>query len=460
MISSQDARNYCFLLLATTFVSNHYEVDWLPAFGVCYSFYLVVMLLFSLGKVLPIIEMTLALMAIQLIAAPYADYHYFHNDIFGIMVIGEKEYFDFVIPCMLLMHLGIRWGLNNKDVKLSLPNLLNKIASKQAKYVQTGNVLIVIGYFAHIVERFPIPSALSFIVYIIAFFRFVGFFYVWSAGSKFTKWYFVLVFVPFYIEVVRSAIFIDGIVWSFFLLSFYAIRTKVSLVSISFFAVFGLTFLFLLQAVKGEYRVAVWDKKEDQNQIAMLWGLMTERAQTMDTRTLKLLGGLAIVRVNQGWILTDIMQHIPRRQPDVAGKYFYEEVVGVFLPRLLMPNKAQVGSHEKFDRFTGWHLNLGVAMNVGIMGDGYGNFGWWGGLVYCLFFGLLVGKSLGYAYTQIQKYPTALFWAIIIFFYVMRAGNETYIIVNWIFKSSLIVWFYFYVYESRFKIYKKTKVSV
>lgn len=80
------------------------------------------------------------------------------------------------------------------------------------------------------------------------------------------------------------------------------------------------------------------------------------------------------LRVNQGWVQSGIMKTIPSRRPFMKGEVFLQEVAGLVLPRVLMANKAVAQSSEKFERFAGYKLR-GYTVAVGILGDGYGNFG-------------------------------------------------------------------------------------
>ena len=93
-------------------------------------------------------------------------------------------------------------------------------------------------------------------------------------------------------------------------------------------------------------------------------------------------------------------------------------------------------------------------MNVSIVGDGYGNFGPQGGILFCFVYGLSLGYFFRIFYKLAKSYPTLPFWGILIFFYSMRAGNEFYIIGNWIVKTCVLVFFYFFLLESNNKIDK------
>ena len=124
-------------------------------------------------------------------------------------------------------------------------------------------------------------------------------------------------------------------------------------------------------------------------------------------------------------------------------------MIGIFLPRFLYKDKVVVGSYHKFKEFTGWELAEGTAMNLGIIGDLYLNFGKKYGIIMGLVFGLLLGfTSQKYIYSKLFTYPDLIFWSVLFYFMIMRAGNEFYIIMNWYFKTIVIVAIFLFICET------------
>jgi hypothetical protein len=121
-----------------------------------------------------------------------------------------------------------------------------------------------------------------------------------------------------------------------------------------------------------------------------------------------------------------------------------QELIGIFLPRFIYKNKAVVGSHDKFNEFTGWELSEGTAMNLGILGDLYLNFGKKYGIIMGFVFGLLLGFLHHRYLIMLHVHPDLIFWSILFYFMLMRAGNEFYIIMNWYVKTMIIVAIFFY----------------
>lgn len=386
-------------------------------------------------------------MGLQLIISPFFDYYYFENEVFGIMRVTEQTYFSYVLPATIALQIGILLLYPKKTHEDQLFHIL-PLNSKQN--TQMGWGLIISGYFFYLLNLLiQIPTSLAFIFISLAFLRFIGFFYLWFAGAGYLKTAFVIVFLPFIISTINSTIFIDLMVFAIFFTSVYLMKNKISKWKIAGLAIIGFLGLFTLQSVKYSYRLVVWDENFEGSKIAVLSKLLVERIANFDKTNFKEIGAGVNIRLNQGWILTSVMENIPHKTPIAEGAYLKKELIGLLLPRFLYPDKPIVGDHAKFKYFSGWTLSASVAMNVGIIGDGYGNYGKTGGIIFCFVFGMALGYTFRLFYRMAERYPTLPIWGILIFFYSMRAGNEFYIIANWIIKTSVIVVAYYIIFERK-----------
>ncbi|MEZ5039048.1 MAG: hypothetical protein R2828_04125 [Saprospiraceae bacterium] len=442
-----------YFVVGTQFLVQYYEVVPISAISLLYAFYLIKRLFDALGEKLPFKELILSLLGLQMLIAPYLEYYYFHNKVFGIMTVDENTYFSFVLTATLALHLGLNifypYNTYEKELFESL-----KIRSRFN--IITGVSLIIIGYIFHLSSNY-IPTVLNFVVVSLAFMRFIGFFYLWIAGSKYSKFAFGVVFIPFMILIFRATIFIDLIVFSILITSIYVMKYKVVKWKIVLIAFLGFFSILVLQSVKYSYRNIVWSAEFEGNSGLILADMMYQQITNLNTLDLKTVGANINVRLNQGWILCGILENIPARTPFSQGSYVKKEVLGLLLPRFLYQDKPVVGDRTKFEQFVGYRLGQGVAMNVGIMGDGYGNYGWRGGILFCFIFGLALGYIFKLFYRFAKTYPTLPIWGILIFFYSMRAGNEFYIIGNWIIKTGILVFFYYFLIESNNRISKYLK---
>jgi hypothetical protein len=293
------------------------------------------------------------------------------------------------------------------------------------------------------------PSeGLSFIYVLFSFFKFAGLFYVWVAGYKY-KWPVALIiFVPFAWASLSNGLFIEVFVWGFFIFAVLQLSKPLKFRTNLLVFAFGIVMIFLLQSVKADFRKTAWksDGELSLTDRLSLWGGLISHVDFSDPKARDVANIRFIVRINQGYIVASILRNMPARHDFVDGEYLENELIGIFVPRFLFPDKAVVGSHKKFKDFAGWQLDERVAMSVSILGDGYGNFGYWGGIVFCFLNGLLINFLLHYCFKLAVKYERSLIlWIPVIFTYSVRCGDEFYIITNHIFKSSIVILCLFFV---------------
>jgi hypothetical protein len=155
------------------------------------------------------------------------------------------------------------------------------------------------------------------------------------------------------------------------------------------------------------------------------------------------------LRINQGWVMQLIMYNLPNKRPFLNGEVLEDELVGLLLPRFVLIDKATVQTSEKFEKFVGYKLG-GYTIAMGILGDGYGNFGIGGGIIFCFIVGLFYNLCLYIFYRISEGTPSVYLWGIFIFFYLIRAGDDFYIISNWIIKSSMMLALIYFMFKRQF----------
>jgi hypothetical protein len=433
-------------------ISVFWKLPFVSILALIYSLIQVSNLLSSLGKRLPFKELIISITAVQLLLAPFLQYYYFKFKIYGNMNIDAITYYSYALPSLLMLHIGLELFYPSKNFEVNL----FKVFSNNKKTIELrGFFMIVAGYLAYGMTKFTGGySSLDFIIYLIAFTRFIGFLYIWLSGSRFTFLAFIAVIVPFTIEAINESMFVQIIVLFSILMTIYYMKHKTSKITIYLTFVVTAMILVLVQSVKYAYRSTIIERDFTGNKTVLFTQSVIEQVENINMSNLKPLLGTVNVRINQGWILSDIINNLKNKEDKIKPEYFKKEVLGIILPRFIYSGKPTVGDHEKFHDFTGWRLSRRVAMSVGVMGDGYGNFGALGGMLYCLGFGILLGLIFNIWNKFSLVYPSLYIWGVLIFFYSMRAGDESYIIINWIVKSSVFVFIYFLVFERKHKIEK------
>ncbi len=402
--------------------------------------------LFALGRIIPVKELTGLLMVVQLLLMPYLDYYTLRPMGVTSMAVNEETYFNFAFPAVIAFYLGIYIPMKKKNIDFT--NLLNFPKEDKKKYGRIGICLILIGYLFTILGRLITLPGFEFFLTVLRFFSFVGLFYFMFSGSKYTILVILAVIIPSTISTIKSTVFIDLIVLLFFLYAFVAIKLRIKPI-ISFLLIVGISFiLIILQSVKMQYRSESWSDRNvamEKQGVSRFTDLFASKLTGLSSETYLLMQLNIINRMNQGWIVSRVIKKFPANSIEGGKNFFYNELLGIFLPRFIFPDKPVVGDNAKFRYLTGLPLVKTVAMNVGILGDGYGNFNYRGGILFCFLFGLLINIAINYFYRLVFKTPSLIFWMPLLFFYLMRAGNEFYIIANWTVKVAIIVATYFYI---------------
>ena len=414
------------------------------------AFHFVLLLVYKLGKTLPIRELAAFTYTLQILIGALLTYKFYPHTPVGFMTVREETYYPYALPCVLVFILGLYFPpFKYTSFRLSTILDSNKIgnAINKEEWSKLGVQIVIASFVVQVISSFFPSDGLSFFYTLFSYFRYVGIYYLWVGKYKYRYVFFAIVFIPFIATSLAGGLFIEMFIWSF--LTFAAIqlpKPRSFRVNILVFAG-GLFMMFLMQSVKLDFRKVAW-KEGNTMSVTERIGYFASLATNFDlgdSKTRDLANMHFIIRINEGFILSNIMKNMPARQPFVDGKYFKDELEGIFVPRFLVPDKAVVGSHEKFEKFAGWKLDRNVAMAVSILGDGYGNFGYWGGIIFCFLNGLLLNFLLHLcAKIANEREKSLVLWMPVIFTFSVRCGDEFYIITNHIVKSSILIFIIFY----------------
>lgn len=401
-------------------------------------------------NIVPIKEITSLLMALQLLLAPAIIYNFFENNTSYPMWVDNDTYFKYVIPAYLLILLGLYGKFwKKKHDFIDFETLISPSNFGKGLILFAFSIISSVFYLIS-------PPSLFFVIILFNNLIFVSVFYIFFSTFKYRNVLIIIIYFLWSIKIIAGGVFINLFIWSFFVYSLFAFRYKFSIRAKLIILISAFSLAFLVQSFKQEYREEIsYDNNGVEFEIFV--DMAYDRVSNLDELLSKYNFDKYVSRLNQGWILSHIMDRMPRKAPFAHGSYLFEELKGILLPRLISSNKAVVGSHDKFLDFTGIQLGESPAMNVGLFGDGYGNFGFTGGLIFSFLFGLLINYALLTSVNLSNKYPTLILWLPFIFFYVMRAGNEFYIIFNWVVKSSILVWGIFIIFRKYFIVKPQVK---
>lgn len=422
--------------------------------GYILFFYLLIRLIYNNSYDITIKEILLILLILQYFIAPSVVYNKFNNDVgdFGYeMKIDKEAYFSFLLNNIIAFFIGLYIPIFNTQI--DTPQIFNKIKTLNNNF-KIGINLIIISFLSHLILPF-LPSALAFLGTFLINIKYVGMFYVYYSNHKFKNIYVFLVIMYLVLNIISGGVFIDLFVWGLFMATYFTINKPINLFLKISILLIGVFTALLVQTIKADYRSIIWQEEnkeeiqEEQVFIDLTSAKLQNAATVFDDDNLKNF----FSRINQGWILSNVLEHVPKNENYANGTIFFRELQGILLPRIIAPNKITASGKdvkEKFMKYTGRALYGNTTMNIGLIADGYINFGKQGCLIYMFFIGLFINFFIYKMFHLSNNYPTLLLWLPVLFFYVIRSGNDFYMIMNYLVKSTMILFVVIFLFKNIF----------
>lgn len=395
----------------------------------------------ALGKRLPILELMLMIAGLQWIVGPYIEYNSNFHDIKYYMYVDQNTYMGYVVPAYALFT-GIIFFMTRNSVV----NVQDIIDFK--KYSRYGLTILFIGITSELLG-FVVPGALGFLVFLLSSFKFVGAIILYFSEVRLHRYIFYgsVAFMAFIS--LKNGLFHDFILWSAFFYMFLAIKIQPSTRMKLLTMIGGFVLLTVIQAVKSDYR-ALLLSGSDVNVVSLFFGTVNEKydsgflEEDEATSTLN-------VRLNQGWIISAVMDHVPRNLPYANGDTVIEAVVASLVPRFLNPDKKEAGGQENFRKYTGLSLSDETSMGLSIIGEFYANFGVLKGIFMMGAWGLLIGFIWKKLIFNTYKIPLLIFFLPLIFLQVVKAETELVVVLNHLIKSIITVALFFWLTKKYLK---------
>jgi len=388
-----------------------------------------------LGKSIPLLELMLLIAGLQWIVGPLIEYYMpsYHWKYY--MYVPETVYMSYVVPAYAVFVAALFLGTrSSNNWHIPITNLKH--------FKKYGLTIFVIGVFFDLISS-RLPGTLGFFAFIVTNFKFAGAIILFfSEDPKLKKiFYFSLLYL--FASALSNAMFHDLVLWSVFFYMFWAIKFKPSLKQIYITILIGLFSLSTLQTIKAAYRSEIWSGYGG-NKLELFAGLFVDAVFFSGSNAEELSGDENNVRLNQGWIISAIMDEIPRRVAYLDGETIKEAVFASLLPRFLNPDKKQAGGRENFMKFTGLQLGEGTSMGISIIGEAYGNYKIVGGILFMGIWGFFVARYWVFLYKKTQKNLLLLAFLPIIFLQVVKAETELVVVLNHLVKATIVVFLFFW----------------
>lgn len=422
-------------LFAVLFLSDELSIFARASVGI-FVFWLTTFVL-QLSNGIPLKALMLIICIMQWLIGPVLAYYYYPNSEFYYMAVDEPVYMAYVFPALVVFMFGLIIFGGRDTGRIS--EAFRKLQLNGDKLKTQGYILIALGLIVTFL-RPSLPPSLRYLGLLLSYMRIVGAFYLLLANVRF-KWLWMIgVFSLEVIGAFGNAMFHDLLLWVGYLFMIYAFTQKIGLVRrLALLAVLGYG-VFLIQAIKKDYREVVWENKQLES---------TAKLETAVNIARGVDGGEVIGkseqvqdfvdRINQGWIIGRIIFMVPRFEPYAKGGTVEKAVQAAFVPRILAPNKAKSGGKENFTRFTGIIVDEGTSMDLSIVGEAYANYGGTGGIIFMLIMGLFYGGIFRFVVYFTKKYPELVLWLPFVFFYTVKAENDLATALNQLTKSLMVM---------------------
>lgn len=442
-----------YLIAAITIRVLFFHMSWMSYLAILITLHQFFLLFYSIGFVIPVRYMAGSLMCLQMLLGPTLAYngldHYQRPE--SQMQIPEVDYLSYAIPAVLCFIAGLHitaGNLKGEFIRLE----------KIRKYIQDDYTLaytfIAIGFGSSVISSFFGPE-LAFVFVLLGAFKFIGAFFLILGNRRIKPLYLILVFGSIILSSLRGAMFHDLLIWLIFLGVVLAIKYKPS-ITVKTIIVTGFFLLALvIQQLKGDYRQATW-REGEQGGIEAFQNAY-EESESHNRFSLSSIAH-SNIRINQGYIITNIMQTVPAKVPYEDGAEMMRIVRSAILPRILAPDKLKAGDRTIFMKYSGMYLLPGTSMALSSLGDAYVNFGTFGGAIFMFFYGLLFSEILNGFYKNSFEYPILILFTPLVFYYPIRPDCELQTIMGHLVKSCFLLFVIVQVWKIKF-LEPKLKIS-
>ncbi len=423
-------------------------MDWTSYFAILLSLQQFLLLFNSISYVVPIRYLLGAFMCVQFFIGPALayngldQYQYFHYR----MKIPEAEYFAYAIPAVMAFIIGLHVKAGNFRGEIVDEGGIKLFVEKNPKLPYT---FIILGFLASILSDF-FGSEVAFVFYLLGNFKFIGLFLLVLGTKNIKVTPLVLVIGSIISSSLGDGMFHDLLTWIIFTGSIFAIKYKfgfnTKLLACVFFVFLALT----IQVLKGSYRSAT---NGDSNAAGIetfskVYEQQNENSSIFSFERL----APTNVRINQGFIITNIMYNVPAKTPFSKGGEMYQIFESAILPRVLAPNKLNAGDKQLFTKYSGIQLREGTSMGLSSLGDAYINFGVIGGCIFMFFLGLMYSGVLIIFSKQSKNYPILILFTALVFYYPIRPDCELQTILGHLFKSCFLIFCLIYFFKKIFLV--------
>jgi len=432
------------------------DITWLSFFAIAVTLHQFFLLFYSFGHVLPIRYLLGSFMCLQMFLGPAFAYNGLdeYQLMYYKMQVPEEQYFAYALPAVILFILGLHFFAGKFNGER-----IDKVAIQ--KFVQFNPkvpyIFIAIGFISSIVAGF-FGSELGFVFVLLGGLKFIGTSLLILGNKKLKPLTLIAVYGAIFISSLSQGMFHDLLIWLIFLGAVFALKYQPTNIIKGAFVLVFMTLATFIQLIKSDYRESTW--KEGQEAGLETLGKVIEEDRRGKEGGIFSVERLAEsnIRINQGFIVTNIMVTVPEKQPYENGEEMLLIVQSAILPRLLAPNKLNAGDRKIFTKYTGIPLQKGTSMGLSSMGDAYVNWGEVGGSIFMFFYGLFFSWVLNSFAKHSYRFPILMVLTPLVFYYPIRPDCELQTILGHVVKSSFLIFVMLQVWKHHFFVNRRIPV--
>ncbi len=430
-------------LLVKIFFSNLSMLSWLALVISLFQFSL---LFDSIGHIIPTRHLLGSFMCMQFFLGPTLAYNgldkyqYFMYQ----MRIPEYQYFEYVIPAVSLFILALHINAGRYRGEVVKQRSIETFVEQNPT---VPYIFIVIGFLASVVSGY-FGSELAFVFYLIGSFKFIGLFLLVLGKQQIKLWPMVIVIGSIVSSSLLSGMFHDLLTWLIYTAAIFGIRYrfgfKTKMIGLSAF----LFIVIVIQVLKGSYRSEIQGQGGGAETFAKLYEEKNKDEGIFKFETL----AQNLTRINQGFIITNIMVTVPEKEPYANGAEMMQLLEAAFLPRILAPNQLNAGDRAIFAKYSRIAVAPGTSMGLSSIGDAYVNWGSFGGCIFMFILGFVYSEVLNVFNKNSRKYPVLILFVPLIFYYPIRPDCELQTILGHLVKGCFLIFVMIQLWKYNFRL--------
>lgn len=421
------------------------DLSWVGFLALAISIHQFLLLFFSIGSVVPIRYLFGSFMCLQMFVGPTFAYHgldVYQHEAYQ-MKIPAEQYYAYMIPTISFFIIGLH--INAQKLRGEVLEI-KAIGDFVDRSGDLPFIFVGLGFCSSIIATY-FSTAFGFVFYLLSSFKFVGAFMLLLGNRVLKRSVLILVFGSIIVSSLSGAMFHDLLTWIIMTGAVAAIKYKPPMLLKAGVAFGFIMLAIIIQQLKGDYRKAAWG--QGQSGIGIFGELYEKRQADNSIFNFESLAR-SNIRINQGFIITNILRTVPDKVPYSNGAELMQILEAAFMPRILAPNKLKAGDRTIFMKYSGMLLKKGTSMGLSSPGDAYINFGVMGGAIFMFVLGLLYSEVLNGFHKYSRYYPVILLFTPLVFYYPIRPDCELQTALGHLVKSCFLIYVIVQVWKSHF----------